>query len=239
MIVIPMAGLSSRFFNAGYTKPKYQLMIGDKSVFSWSLKTFEKYFKTDQFVFIYRDVNDTQDFLKYEIDKLGIENYQLVCLDEETRGQADTVYQGIKDLDEESLLIFNIDSKISNFEKPRFLFECDGYLDVFKGQGENWSFIEIDQKGEKVIRTAEKERISDLCSNGLYYFKTKSIFIEAFQNSLKNKLTVKDEFYIAPLYNYLINKGKKICYRITSIDNIHFSGTPDEYELVIESLNKD
>lgn len=33
MFIIPMAGLSSRFFKAGYTKPKYQLDLNGETVF--------------------------------------------------------------------------------------------------------------------------------------------------------------------------------------------------------------
>ena len=32
MFIIPMAGLSSRFFKAGYNKPKYQLDLNGESV---------------------------------------------------------------------------------------------------------------------------------------------------------------------------------------------------------------
>ena len=101
MFVIPMAGLSSRFFKAGYTKPKYQLDLNGESVFAWSVKSFARYFKSDKFVFIYRDVYKTKDFLEVEIKNLGITDYELVCLPEETLGQADTVYQGIKHIKED------------------------------------------------------------------------------------------------------------------------------------------
>ena len=40
MIVIPMAGLSSRFTKAGYTKPKYMLPLAGKSVFAHSIESF-------------------------------------------------------------------------------------------------------------------------------------------------------------------------------------------------------
>ncbi|EOA0230274.1 capsular biosynthesis protein, partial [Escherichia coli] len=36
MIVIPMAGLSSRFKKAGYVKPKYMLEAHGKTLFSHS-----------------------------------------------------------------------------------------------------------------------------------------------------------------------------------------------------------
>ena len=63
MFIIPLAGLSSRFFKAGYTKPKYQLMLNNKTVFSWSLESFKNYFHTDYFLFICRGDYDTPNFI--------------------------------------------------------------------------------------------------------------------------------------------------------------------------------
>lgn len=236
MFIIPMAGLSSRFFKAGYTKPKYQLNLNGETVFSWSVRSFERYFKTDKFVFIYRNVYETKNFLEEEIAKLGISDYELVCLPEETLGQADTVYQGIVNINgDESLYIFNIDSRIIDFVKPKWVDECDGYLEVFKGEGDHWSFAEPDGNTNKVLRTTEKERISELCSDGLYYFKNKSIFESLFLDAKLKGNTTKNEYYIAPLYNELISQGKSVFYDLISADKILFCGTPDEY---LALLNK-
>ena len=54
MIVIPMAGLSSRFFKAGFDVPKYQLKVDDDYVFDLALKSFERYFDTELFVIVLR-----------------------------------------------------------------------------------------------------------------------------------------------------------------------------------------
>ena len=43
-IIIPMAGESSRFFNAGYTVPKYMLPLGSETVFDKAIKSFKDYF---------------------------------------------------------------------------------------------------------------------------------------------------------------------------------------------------
>ena len=226
MFIIPMAGLSSRFFKAGYTKPKYQLDLNGETVFSWSVRSFERYFKTDKFVFIYRDVYETKNFLEEEMKKLGISDYELVCLPEETLGQADTVYQGIVNINvEESIYIF----------KPEWADECDGYLEVFRGEGDHWSFAEPDGNTNKVLRTTEKERISELCSDGLYYFKHKSIFESLFLDTKFKGNTTKNEYYIAPLYNELISQGRNVFYDLIPADKILFCGTPDEY---LALLNK-
>ncbi|MBD6989485.1 capsular biosynthesis protein, partial [Vibrio parahaemolyticus] len=44
MIIIPMAGMSSRFFNAGYDKPKYMLEARGVTLFEHSILSFKKYF---------------------------------------------------------------------------------------------------------------------------------------------------------------------------------------------------
>ena len=237
MFVIPMAGLSSRFFKVGYTKPKYQLDLNGETVFSWAVKSFKNYFKTDKFIFIYRDVYETKDFLEVEIKNLGITDYELVCLPEETLGQADTVYQGIANIDSnEEIYIFNIDSRIIDFIKPKWAAECDGYLEVFKGEGDHWSFALAEENSRRVIRTTEKERISDLCSDGLYYFKKKSVFEKLFLSAKENQRTAKNEYYIAPLYNDLIETGSTVFYDLIENYRILFCGTPDEY---LQLLKKD
>lgn len=230
MFIIPMAGLSSRFFKAGYKKPKYQLDLNGETVFSWSVKSFERYFQTDKFVFIYRDVYETKTFLEQEVKNLGIKEYELVCLPEETLGQADTVYQGITHIpSDEEVYIFNIDSRIIDFTKPDWIKECDGYLEVFKGEGEHWSFALADGSSKRVIQTAEKERISDLCSDGLYYFKKKSVFEKLFLKAKETGSTAKNEYYIAPLYNELIAQQAVVFYDLIAENRILFCGTPDEY----------
>ncbi|NOL51767.1 glycosyltransferase family 2 protein [Pelistega suis] len=231
MFIIPMAGLSSRFSQAGYTLPKYQLSLHGETVFGWSVRSFENYFTTDKFVFIYRQMNDTAAFLETEIARLGIVDYTLVCLDEPTQGQADTVYQGLRDIkSDEGLYIFNIDSQINTFIKPSWVENCDGYLQVFKGEGEHWSFVQADAYSKNVIQTTEKERISDLCSNGLYYFKNKALFERLFLQAKEQGQTIKNEFYIAPLYNALIAEKGVVYYDLINAMDMQFCGTPEEYQ---------
>ena len=237
MIVIPMAGLSSRFFRAGYTLPKYQLPLGNETVFTWAVRSFARYFSSDCFVFIYRDIYDTKAFIEAEIAALGIKDYRLVALEEETLGQADTVYRGIQNLADEPLFIFNIDSKLENFEKPSWYLECDGYLEVFKGEGDHWSFA-VPGESNRVIRTTEKERVSELCSNGLYYFRSSQQFNELVESAIQDQDLVNNELYIAPLYNRMIANGADIRYQLVGLDQINFCGVPAEYEAMCASVSE-
>ncbi|EKA7211609.1 glycosyltransferase family 2 protein [Campylobacter jejuni] len=236
IIIFPMAGLSSRFAKAGYDKPKYMLDLKGNSVFFHAVNSFKKYFKDFKFIFIYRDIENTSNFIKEECEKLGIKSYESVRLKQETLGQAHTVRLGLDRAnikDDESILIFNIDTFRPNFSLPTTLDFCkiDGYLEVFEANGEQWSFVLADEN-DNVIKTAEKERISSLCSSGLYYFKKTKDFKEIFDRMKTENDFSKGELYIAPMYNYLIKKGLLIKYHKISLDEIVFCGTPDEYERV-------
>ena len=56
--------------------------------------------------------------------------------------------------------------------------------------------------------------------------KTKSI----------NYYDVNNEFYIAPLYNRLIQNGKNIMYQEIPLSFLDFSGTPTEYENLLKKI---
>jgi dTDP-glucose pyrophosphorylase len=244
MIVIPMAGLSSRFFKVGYDKPKYMLEAYGESIFEHSVKSFIKYFRSETFLFIIKNSYETYDFVDKKSKELGIKEYFIVILDNDTNGQAETVAVGVKMLGNKiehvssGLFIFNIDTFRPNFEYPEVINDCKGYLEVFIGSGDNWSFAKPESElSTKVIKTAEKKAISNLCSTGLYYFSDVNDFLSAFYEyqAKPKELWEMGELYIAPLYNILISKGLEIKYNLIERDDVVFCGTPDEY---IDFLNK-
>ncbi len=236
-----MAGLSKRFTDSGFTLPKYMLYAREKSLFNLALSSFKAYFKTEKFLFIARDVFCTKEFIQKECEILGISFYEVIILDKPTRGQAETVYLGILAsslADIEPILIFNIDTFRPNFSFPIGLPHWDGYLEVFEGDGANWSYAKTENKDStKVIQTAEKEEISNYCSTGIYYFKKKKSFMEAFDSANVDisKIELK-ELYVAPLYNYLIAKEQDIHIEIIKREEVTFCGVPVEYFDYLESI---
>lgn len=230
MIVIPMVGLSSRFFTRGYKVPKYQLPLKNGTVFSFVLRSFEQYFGDEHFVFLCRTDFGAEEFVTRGCEDVGIARFDVVKFPFDTCGQADTVYQGLRDYSpDEELYIFNIDTFRPGFRKASPESAGDGYLEVFSGPGEAWSFVEPGSSS-RVLRTTEKERISDLCSDGLYHFRRKGDFDLAFQAAVQAGKTVKGEYYVAPLYNELIARGRNIRFLEVSAGDVVFCGTPDEYE---------
>lgn len=229
-----MVGLSSRFSKQGFTLPKYMLQAGKDTLFSISIKTFQKYFDQFEFLFVYRNIYDTKTFLINECNRMGLKKFKLIELSNVTSGQAETVKLAIENelktnFIEDEIIIFNIDTARLNFNLPKFNTSPDGFLEVFIGEGDHWSFVlPKDDNSQMVKQTTEKVRISKYCSNGLYYFNSMNLFLEAFENTFSNKED-DNEMYVAPMYNYLINSGRNILYTLSKKEDNLFFGTPIEY----------
>ncbi|MEE2746654.1 MAG: capsular biosynthesis protein [Pseudomonadota bacterium] len=240
IIVFPMAGQSKRFRSVGYAQHKYKLLLDGKSVFQYAVNSFKNYFTDHKFLFVHRDNQGIKDFVINECNKIGLKHPLTVSLSRETRGQAETVWLGLKNLKlykKEPLTIFNIDTFRNNFTFPSHfdLDKIDGYLEVFYGEGSNWSFVLPSVDGELYVKkTAEKVQISNLCSTGLYYFKEINEFNDAFYRLRADN--AEGELYVAPLYNYLIARGKSILFHEVPRNTVTFCGTPEEYELLKQKL---
>ena len=238
--MFPMAGRSQRFFDAGYTQPKFMLPFRDSTIFHHVLLGFDAFFETSRFVFALRPDEEDRAFVETGCQALGIKDFMIFMLQGETRGQADTVAQALESTCSSPLMplsIFNIDTLRKNFREPvsPSIRMADGYLEVFRGNGENWSFVEPTYAGSnKVLKTAEKLRISDLCCTGFYHFARSADFLSAYQNPPPARSAAeRRERYVAPLYNTLIKDGRNIRYRLVAPEHIAFAGTPSEYEALL------
>jgi len=228
-----MAGQSRRFFDAGYRSPKYMLPLQGKTLFDWSILSFQRYFDNEQFLFVVREDEQTVNFVANHCKQMSIKRFAIKQLKRDTRGQAETVALALESVsNNEPMLIFNIDTIRPDYMYPTN--QGDGFIEVFQAEGNQWSFVE--PKDDILVqRTTEKERISDFCSSGIYGFKNAGIFMEAFNAEIFKANWQSNELYVAPLYNNLINAGYKITYYSVSPEKVICSGTPAEYEQLLNS----
>ena len=228
MIVIPMAGRSQRFYDAGYDRPKYELELSGRSVFAHAVGSFQAAFATTPFLFV--AAAEAEPFVRAQAQALGLAEFLVVSLTGPTAGQAETVELG---LDETGwagpITIFNIDTFRPGFDFPGApLARADGWLEVFRGEGANWSYVRPAAEAPWAAETAEKRPISDLCCTGLYHFARAADFREAL--AAERAAPQAAELYVAPLYNHLIARGARIGWRLIEPRDVVFCGTPSEYE---------
>lgn len=229
-IVITMAGIGMRFKKAGYPMPKYQITVHGKTLFEWSMESLAAFRRReDTYLFILRREDQASDFIREKCLKMGILNVRIIELKEMTDGQATTAMLGASYWEKESpLLVYNIDTYVEAGEVRPDQFCGDGFIPCFCGEGDHWSFVRLGEDG-KAVEVREKIRISDNCTLGAYYFKSCGLYEELYEEYYsENSNMEKGEKYIAPLYNYLIEKGKEVRISVVDAEKIHVLGTPEE-----------
>lgn len=233
--VIPMAGYGSRFVKAGYQLPKMLLKAHGKTLLEWSLNSLPLHL-ANTVVFVGLKEHENSFGLQKIIHTLyPTLNSKFIFLNEVTRGQAETTYIALKLCNaNEPLVIFNIDTFFSSstiehrLQQP----DIDGVLGYFTSNENRFSFAALDNENRYVKEVREKEVISANALTGLYTFTHLNDFIQTYEYHVKNNLTVKGEYYIAPMYNCLIQQGKK--YIIDKAEKHYILGTPEEYSEFLE-----
>jgi CTP:molybdopterin cytidylyltransferase MocA len=96
MIVIPMAGASRRFTEAGYQRPKYELPLHGRTVFEHAVRSFEAQFQSNAFLFVTGPQAGASDFVTRSCRDLGVASFKIASLRAATAGQAETVELGLR-----------------------------------------------------------------------------------------------------------------------------------------------
>lgn len=226
-ILIPMAGLGSRFIKEGFKVPKQIINIKDKHLIDISLDCLN--YKDCNLIFVLRD----EHVYNHHMDELLIKKFgddiSIVVLDQLTDGSVCSCLFAEKLINNDSpLVIHTLDIEFRPVFDPHVMetLDADGLILTFKSNSTNYSYAQLDRNGN-VTKTAEKKAISPNACVGIYGFKKGSDFCKYANEMIDRDLRTKNEFYISPLYNILIEDGKKIV--TESVDKMHIFGTPDEY----------
>jgi NDP-sugar pyrophosphorylase family protein len=228
-IVMPMAGRGSRFAQIGIDTPKPLIPVRGKPMYAWATDGLPLSL-AKRLIFICLAEHLAERALEHDI-RSRYADYEpiIVALDHVTEGQACTVLCARPHIDnDEPLLIFNADTyAVSPLAEALAAWppEVAGALDVFHAPGDKWSFARADASG-RVLETAEKRRISDWATTGLYYFRRGADFVRHAEAMIAADDRSNREFYVAPVYNRLIAAGADI--RINPVDQVWVLGTPED-----------
>jgi len=232
-IVIPMAGNGSRFRAAGYLDPKPFIMVDGKRMIELVIENLTP--KTEhQFIFIaQREHLDC--YGGYEILNNAAPGCVIVPINGVTEGAACSVLLAKDHIDcLDELLVANSDQLI-NFSIDDFLSDArlfDATIMTMLRNESKWSFVGKNPKGE-VTRVVEKHPISEEATTGVYFFQYGSDFVSGVESMIKFNLRHNNEFYVAPVYNELIQVGKEIGTVMIPTDQFHGLGTPEDLELYL------
>lgn len=231
-IVIPMAGAGSRFKDAGYTSPKPFISIHGRPMIQIVIENLKPTIP-HQFIFICQK-SHVHDFkLKEQLNQWAPQCH-IIELEGLTEGAACSVLAAkslINNYDE--LMIANSDQycdiDIHNYLREMHNRPLDGLIMTMKASDPKWSFVAL-SPAQEVTEVVEKKPISDEATVGIYNFKHGHDFVEAAETMIGLNLRTNGEFYVAPVYNQLIKKNRRIgIYNIgTESSGMYGLGTPKD-----------
>lgn len=237
-IIITLAGKSKRFYDEGYTKPKFLLEIDGKPMI---LHIADMFSTKDKFYFIFNNNQLRNNPEIYNIIETNVLNFEIISIKEHSEGPVYSAYQVKSISADEPVIITYCDFFVEwNYEK--FKNEAINYdmaIPSFKGFhpasfGETtYAYSKVNSDNELVM-LKEKEsftnnRKEEYANSGIYYFKTWKTFKENTSQLIKKGYGPLKEGYVSLIANYILNNGGKVL--VTEVRKFICWGTPKDYEI--------
>jgi len=239
-IVISIAGKSERFFNNGFTKPKYFLpMKNGKTMIENAINSLN--ISGSLFLIVQQDHCcdfSTDTFLKEKYPGATI-----CYLDKYTDGAAESCYLAAKDyIDNDTPLVISNCDQALEWDSTDFInrtLDSDGAVLTYYANTNRNSYAAVESGGTRIIKTAEKEIISTHSLVGVHSWKKGSDFCRSVEDMLTNNIRANNEYYVSITYNFLIGQGKNI--HIVSLkedsgEKYWTVGTPETYYDYLEKV---
>lgn len=233
-IIMPMAGEGSRFAKAGWTTPKPLIELRGVPLFQRAIGSVALPDVKMKYSFIVRQ----EHIDKQHIDRL-IQNIlpesQIFSVLKTTRGAVETCLVAETAIDDDDAIVVmdcDLEFRSKGYNElvkealSQSASEADGgALVSFESVNPRYSYALVDDYG-RVLRTAEKEPISNHALCGAYFFGSGMDFKRIAHQLLYDGTHGKAEFYVSLLYNYLLAEGKVV--RLATMEEYYSYGTPEE-----------
>jgi dTDP-glucose pyrophosphorylase len=244
-VVIPMAGLGTRFTDYGFKANKYMLPITvnletmiEKAIVSLCVDT-NTYDAT--FVFVTRLITkEIEDVLTY-ICKKNEYKYIIFDLKNLTDGPATTVYNAREHIPKEHSLIISNSDQVLDWDFSCFMEKAsksNGCVLTYTpkyhieiGQLDKHSFAKVNTQGH-VTDVAEKIAISNVALVGVHYYEKASFFFDAYKVMIANNIRApNNELYVSLTYKVMLQQNRSVAiYHIDQKKECFFpTGEPQDY----------
>lgn len=225
-ILIPMAGLGSRFADAGYELPKPLIDVDGKPMIQ---RVVEDIAVDGNYIYIVQREH-YEDYNLEDLLNSITPNCEIVQINGVTEGAAVSSLAAKHFIDNDYPLLIANSDQITKWDPDLFLKlaqanPIDGSIVVFKSDNSKWSYADVDSFGY-LTSVAEKEVISEHATAGIYLWTKGSDYVKYAEQMIANDVRTKGEFYICPVYNEALSAGKK--FTIFDIDSMNGIGTPED-----------
>jgi HAD superfamily hydrolase (TIGR01509 family) len=231
-ILIPMAGLGSRFEREGYKLPKPLIEVDtDTPMIKKVVDNINCNPYTCRYIFVVQKSHYEKYCLNYILNLIA-PGCIIVQTEGLTQGAACTSLLAEKYIDNDDHLLFANSDQILEWDVNEFLYsmisnQIDGGISTFTATDSKWSYAKLDENNNYVTEVAEKRVISNKATTGIYFWTKGSDFVKyAKQMISDDSKRVNNEFYVCPIFNEMIKDNKKI--KIFDVKKMWGIGTPSD-----------
>lgn len=240
-LVIPAAGMGSRFRATGVDTPKPLIPILGIPMIGWVIANFSLE-PNDVIWIISRKEDEIPTNLKNLLPHLENEIH-FIEIDELTDGAATTLEFALNQIPRnEAVICANSDQYVSTDLTPYMNIvrenKTSGQILTMAASGEKWSYIKRNSNGD-IVEVVEKVQISDEATVGVYGWRTVEDALDSITLMKKADFKVNGEFYVAPSYTFLINQGGRVAtHNAGNVEqDVHGLGTPEDLEIFLQNSN--
>ena len=237
-ILIPMAGEGSRFAKEGYQFPKPLIDVNGKPMIQRVIENLD--FDAEYIFLVRKSHLEKYEGLKNSLFQITNLKTKIIEVDALTEGAACTALLAKEYIDnDEDLLIANSDQIIqyeqNNFNMLKNLTNVDSIVFCFNAVHPQWSFVKINSRGF-ATEVAEKNPISNIATCGIYWYRKGSDYVKYAEQMISKNIRVNNEFYIAPVYNELIQNNKTLIpFYVHKMWGI---GTPEDLNIYLQKSSQ-
>jgi dTDP-glucose pyrophosphorylase len=232
-ILIPMAGLGSRFSEAGYEKPKPLIDVNGVPMIKAVVDSLGI---EGNYIFIVQKEHSVRYHLLDVLDSIA-PGCSIVELDGPTDGAARTALTASHLIDNDRPLIIANSDQIVDWQSKVFsnLVNSWNVVALFEADDPKWSFAKIENN--LITEIAEKKIISNSASVGIYGWAKGSDYVKYAKLMIARDIRTNNEFYIAPVYNGAIADGQKV--HPFFVEKMYGTGTPEDLATYLEATKND
>jgi dTDP-glucose pyrophosphorylase len=234
-VLIPMAGAGSRFAKEGYIFPKPLIDVNGKPMIQAVVENLD--FDCEYIFLLRKEHLEKYNGLLDLLSQITNNNFKYITVDSLTEGAACTALLAEEYINnDEDLLIANSDQVIEydpeNFKNLKNLTSVDSIVFTFNAVHPKWSFVKTNARGF-VTEVAEKKPISNIATCGIYWYRKGKYFVESAHKMIEKDIRVNNEFYIAPVYNEMIESGQTLI--PFYVHKMWGVGTPEDLQIYLKN----
>jgi NDP-sugar pyrophosphorylase family protein len=236
-IVIPMAGKSQRFFDAGYNQPKCLIEFFGLPMIGHILNSFKN------FIDVLVIVNE-EDYVKFDLNTVvsGLhKTAKVVKIKQHSLGPSYSILKSSEFINLSKKIIVHycdFSGAWDPYDTINLLNTYDGVFVSFTGfhpsringtkfaygrANNEKSLLEIREKGSFTARPED-----EYASSGIYGFSTGNLMLESIVEQVNLKLQINGEFYTSLTHEVMLRNNKKIAIQYMNL--FYAWGTPEDLE---------